>query len=102
LATAVRYGLNPIVIVLNNRGYGTERQMQEGGYNDILNWNYHRLPELLGAGRGFLVETEEQLDQALIFAKRQTESFCLLDVQMDPLDRSPALERLTERLAKRL
>jgi indolepyruvate decarboxylase len=102
LATAARYGLNPIVVVLNNRGYGTERQMQEGPYNDILNWNYHRLPELLGAGRGFRVETEEQLDQALISAKRHTESFCLLDVQIDPMDRSPALERLAERLSKRL
>ena len=102
LATAVRFGLNPIVVVLNNRGYGTERQMQEGPYNDILNWNYHRLPELLGAGRGFRVETEEQLDQALISAKRHTESFCLLDVQIDPMDRSPALERLAERLSKRL
>jgi len=102
LATAVRYDLNPIVVVLNNHGYGTERQMQEGSYNDLLNWNYHRLPDLLGAGRGFLVETEEQLEQALISAKRHTESFCLLDVQLDPMDRSPALERLTERLSKRL
>jgi len=102
LATAVRYDLNPIVVVLNNRGYGTERQMQEGSFNDILNWNYHRIPELLGAGRGFLVETEEQLEQALISARRHPESFCILDVQMDPMDRSPALERLTERLSKRL
>ena len=102
LATAVRYGLNPIVIVLNNRGYGTERQMQEGSYNDILNWNYHRLPDLLGAGRGFLVETEEQLEQALLTARDHTESYSLLDVHLDPMDRSPALERLTERLSKRL
>jgi len=102
LSTAVRFALDPIVVVLNNRGYGTERQMQEGPYNDILNWNYHRIPELLGAGRGFLVETEEHLEQALISAKCHTESFCILDVQMDPMDRSPALERLTERLSKRL
>jgi len=102
LATAVRFGLNPIVVVLNNRGYGTERQMQEGPYNDILNWNYHRLPDLLGAGRGFLVETEDQLEPALLSAKGHTESFCLLDVHLDPMDRSPALERLTERLSKRI
>jgi indolepyruvate decarboxylase len=102
LATAVRYGLNPIVVLLNNRGYGTERQMQEGPYNDILNWNYHRVPEFLGAGRGFLVETEEQLEQALLSAERDTEGFCLLNVHLDPTDRSPALERLAERLSKRL
>ncbi|HEX4351110.1 MAG TPA: thiamine pyrophosphate-binding protein, partial [Verrucomicrobiae bacterium] len=27
ISTALRYGLNPIVVVLNNRGYGTERPM---------------------------------------------------------------------------
>jgi indolepyruvate decarboxylase len=89
-------------VVLNNQGYGTERPMQDGPYNDILGWHYHRLPELLGAGLGFLVETEEQLDQALIAAERHTEGFCLLDVHLDPADRSPALERLTERLARRV
>jgi len=36
LATVARYGLNPIVIVLNNSGYGTERQMQDGPYNESL------------------------------------------------------------------
>src|SRR5581483_10034682 len=35
LSTAARYGLNPIVIVLNNFGYGTERQIQDGPYNDV-------------------------------------------------------------------
>ncbi|MBI4326564.1 MAG: alpha-keto acid decarboxylase family protein, partial [Chloroflexi bacterium] len=61
LATAVRYQLNPIVIVLNNAGYGTERHIQDGPYNDLLPWRYHRLPDVLGAGRGFVVETEDQL-----------------------------------------
>src|SRR2546428_3242249 len=65
LATAVRFNLNPVVVVLNNRGYGTERHMQDGPYNDLLSWNYHRIPEILGKGRGFVIETEEQLDQAL-------------------------------------
>ena len=102
LSTAVRFDLNPIVVILNNRGYGTERHMQDGPYNDVLDWNYSRIPEVLGKGRGFLVETEEQLDQALFMAERHKESFCLLDVRLDPLDHSPALQRLAERLAKKL
>jgi indolepyruvate decarboxylase len=102
LATAARYRLNPIVVVLNNRGYGTERHMQDGPYNDVWPWNYSRLPEILGAGRGFIVETEEQLDQALNEAEAHAEEFCLLEVRLDPLDRSPAIQRLAERLAKRL
>jgi indolepyruvate decarboxylase len=102
LSTALRYGLNPIVIVLNNHGYGTERHMQDGPYNDLLPWRYHRLPELLGGGRSFLVNTEAEFAAALAAAQEHTESFCLLDVNLDPLDRSPALQRLAQRLAKRL
>jgi indolepyruvate decarboxylase len=102
LATAARYKLNPIVVLLNNRGYGTERHIHDGPYNDEWTWKYHRLPEILGAGRGFEVETEEQLNQALKAAARFTDEFCLLDVRLEPLDRSPALQRLAERLAKRL
>jgi TPP-dependent 2-oxoacid decarboxylase len=102
LSTVARYGLNPVVVLLNNRGYGTERHMQDGPYNDVWPWQYHRLPELLGAGRGFVVETEQELDRALGEAERWTESFCLLEVRLAPLDRSPALDRLATRLAKRL
>jgi TPP-dependent 2-oxoacid decarboxylase len=97
-----RYGLNPVVVVLNNCGYGTERHMQDGAYNDVWPWHYSRLPEILGAGKGWIVETEQELDRALNEAAGWTESFCLIDVRLPPLDRSPALERLAARLAKRL
>src|SRR5580765_7145424 len=102
LATIARYGLNPVVVILNNNGYGTERHMQDGPYNDVWPWQYHRLPEILGAGRGFLVRTEQELDQALTQANQWTKSFCLLDVRLAPLDRSPALDRLASRLAKQI
>jgi len=102
LATVARYGLNPVVVLLNNGGYGTERPMQDGPYNDLWPWKYHRLPEVLGAGRGFVVETEAELDSALHEAARWTKSFCLLEVRLAPRDCSPALERLTARLARRV
>jgi indolepyruvate decarboxylase len=60
------------------------------------------VPEVLGAGRGFVVETEADLDRALLEAARWTRSFCLLEVRLAPLDRSPALDRLAARLARRL
>ncbi len=102
LATAARTGLNPIVIVLNNSGYGTERQMQDGPYNDLWPWQFHRIPEVLGAGRGFIVETEEQLENALREARGHTGSFCLLEVRLGQGDRSPALQRLAGRMARRI
>jgi len=102
LATIARYGLNPIVVVFNNAGYGTERHMQDGPYNDVARWNFDRVPEVLGSGRSFVVETEDELDAALRAARRHEESYCLLDVRLAPYDRSPALQRLAERLAKRI
>ena len=102
LATVARYELNPIVIVLNNSGYGTERPMQDGPYNDVWPVRYHRFPEVLGAGRGFVIETERDLNAALVAAEQHTECFCLLEVRLDPADRSPALQRLTERMAQRI
>jgi TPP-dependent 2-oxoacid decarboxylase len=102
LATIVRYELNPVIIVLNNFGYGTERHMQDGAYNDVPLLQYSRLPEIFGAGRGFVARTEEQLDQALKEAAKWTKSFFLIEAQLNPKDRSPAMERLAARLAIRL
>jgi indolepyruvate decarboxylase len=102
LSTAARNGLNPIVVVFNNSGFGTERPMQDGPYNDVATWRYHQLPDFLGTGRSYLVRTEDELDAALNAAQADRGCFALLDVQLDPQDRSPALQRLTERLAKRI
>ena len=102
LSTAVKHGFNPIVMVLNNQGYTTERFLQEGPFNDIPNWNYHRMPDLLGGGWGFEVHTEGDLDKALKAAFANQDSFSLLNIHLDPLDISPALKRLAERLSKKL
>jgi indolepyruvate decarboxylase len=102
LSTALKHGFNPIVLVLNNKGYGTERFLQEGPFNDIPNWDYHRLPELLGGGWGFEVQTEGDLDQALNAALANTDTFSLLNIHLDQHDISPALDRLAKTLSKRL
>jgi indolepyruvate decarboxylase len=99
LSTAARFGLNPIVVLLNNRGYGTERPMTEGKFNDLQNWRYSRLPEVLGAGRGQVVRTEDQLEFALRSAERSSE-FTILDVHLEQGDFSPALKRLTSALGR--
>lgn len=100
LSTIARQKLHPIVIVLNNHGYTTERFLLDGPFNDILDWKYHKLPELLGSGLGLEVRTEGELDQALDRAVANTESFTLLNVHLDRMDRSPALERLAAKLSK--
>ena len=65
LSTIARFRLNPIVVVFNNRGYGTERPMLDGPFNDIHPWKFSKIPEMLGAGKGFDVNTEDQARQFL-------------------------------------
>ena len=102
LSSIARFHLTPIIVVLNNQGYGTERPMIDGRFNDILLWNYSRIPEVLGAGKGYDIRTEDQLEQALQEVQKHTDSFCILDVHLDPEDRSLSLERLTTALSKRV
>lgn len=52
-----RYGLKPIIFVLNNNGYLIERMLSRRSdyyYNDLARWHYHYLPEGLGCD-GWLV-----------------------------------------------
>ncbi len=99
LSTVARHGLNPIVVVLNNHGYTTERFILEGTFNDIHEWKFHKIPEVLGTGLGLEVRTEGELDSALAAALANTSSFSLINVHLDKMDHSPALERLATRLA---
>lgn len=100
LSTTVRYGLNPIVLLLNNHGYGTERHLLEGEFNDIGCWNYSCMPSLFSSGRGFHVRTEGEFDEAMHAALSETQQFTLIEAELEKLDRSPALARLAERMSE--
>jgi indolepyruvate decarboxylase len=102
ISTAARFGLSPIVVILNNNGYGTERPMTDGGFNDIPAWRYHRLPEAIGAGQGFEVFTEQDFERAMKAAMERTDAPTVIDVHLDPDDHSLALKRLTDALGKRV
>jgi TPP-dependent 2-oxoacid decarboxylase len=100
LATALRFGCNPIVVLLDNDGYTTERYLVDGSFNDLLRWDYSRLSDLLrddrlpGQGRAARVETEGDLDAALRAARDHHDGFFLLDVRLDRMDGSDAVRKL--------
>ncbi len=102
MSTLLRLEHNAIIIVLNNHGYATERQIQDGRYNDIADWQYHRIVDLFGQGRGFNVQTEGEFEAALTEAVRDERQCSILNVHFAKDDRSPAMGRLAERLSKRL
>lgn len=46
----MRLDLNPIVIILNNDGYGTMRKIRAGSFNDITQWDYTKICDLVRSG----------------------------------------------------
>jgi len=100
LTTALRYGADPIIVVMNNHGFGTERPLIEGEFNEVVNWNYSKIFELLGGGKGARVTTEGEFEIALRQALEQRGSFFVIEVELDKFDFSPALERF-KKLAKK-
>jgi indolepyruvate decarboxylase len=102
LSTIVRRGLAVTVIVLDNKGYGTERLLHEGTFNDINPWQYQLLPKVLGGGTGYEVRTEGEFDVALSRALADTSGMSLIRVHIGLEDRSHTLDRLAAGLAKRV
>lgn len=102
LSIIARHGLNPIIIVINNKGYTTERFIHEGPFNDIHDWAYHLLPQVYRRGWGCEVHTEGELENALVQARNNQTSFSLLNVHTGKMDTSDALVRLGERLGARV
>ncbi|CAG9166814.1 alpha-keto acid decarboxylase family protein [Cupriavidus pampae] len=69
-----RFGLKPLIFVLNNDGYLIERLLCRDGeayYNDLAKWNYAKLPEALGCEGWFTarVTTCAELDAAIARAE---------------------------------
>jgi len=102
LSTTARLGLNPIVIVLNNHGYGTERVIQDGPFNDITGWAFHKVTEVVGCGWGFVVRTVADFDKALQASLANKDTFSIIEIDLDKHDISPALQRLGARLSKQV
>ena len=104
LSTLIRNGFSPILIILDNHGYGTERYLQEGEwkYNEIHPWNYHKLPEVYGGGKGYLVTTEGEFSAALKEAWTDRSQLHIIQAKLAEGDASMTLLRLAERLGARV
>jgi indolepyruvate decarboxylase len=101
LSTIIRHGFHHICIVLDNKGYGTERFLHPGDFNEINPWKYSMLPEVYGGGRGYEVRTEAEFDAALSRAWNEP-GVSLIQVHLSATDKSQALGRLADRLSKKI
>ncbi len=99
LSTAVKFGMKPIVFVINNDGYGTQRFILDGPFNEILRWNYTKLTELFGGGISHRVTTGTEMEAALK-AAIASDQMNLIEVVVPRDDCSPSLKRVGEELGK--
>ena len=97
VSTAVRLGLNPIILVINNDGYGTMRKIRDGSFNQITRWNYGKICELVGGGETSVAATKGQLDGA-IRAAMGSNSVHVIDVRVPRDDMSPQLRTMSAEL----
>jgi indolepyruvate decarboxylase len=98
VSTILRHGLKPIIFLINNRGYTIERVIlgPDAVYNDIQNWRYAELAEVLADGqpvRGFTVQSEAELERALAETERAGE-FTIIELIMNKLDAPDGLKRM--------
>jgi indolepyruvate decarboxylase len=104
LSTIVRHGFSPVVIVLDNRGYGTERALHPGdwAFNEIHPWNYSKLTDVLAGGTGYEVRTEGDFEEAITKAWSDKSGVSLIHVHLAETDFSETLSRLAVRLSQRV
>ncbi|WOO43052.1 thiamine pyrophosphate-binding protein [Rubellicoccus peritrichatus] len=103
VSTIIRYGLDPIIFLINNRGYTIEVEIHDGPYNLIKNWDYAGLIDVFnaedGKGWGVRVSTEGELDAAIAKALAHTGGPSLIELTIDRDDCSKELLEWGSRVA---
>jgi indolepyruvate/phenylpyruvate decarboxylase len=101
ISTAVKMGLNPIVIVFNNASYAMLRFIdQQRDYFDLPRWDYVELAKAVG-GKGVQATSGADFKSALK-AALQSDSMFLIDAVIENDDISPTLRRLTDHFGKKV
>jgi TPP-dependent 2-oxoacid decarboxylase len=102
VSTMVRYGVRPIIVLVNNRGYTIEAEIHDGPYNRIKNWDYAGLMKVFNAddgnGLGLHAATVGEFDAAVERALAH-DGPCLIEVPIDPHDCSEELREWGSRVA---
>jgi len=104
VSTMIRYECNPIIFLLNNRGYTIEVEIHDGPYNNIKNWDYKLLIDAFTAGeskkvKSFLCNTYGDLQEAVNCALENTDHLIFLECTLDRDDCSKELLEWGTRVA---
>jgi indolepyruvate decarboxylase len=93
LGNCRRYGLDPIVVLFNNKSWEMLRVFQkESKFNDLDDWNFAAIAPSLG-GHGTRVTTRRELAEALDAAVARRGVFSLIEVMLPRGVTSKTLEK---------
>ncbi|WP_281612788.1 thiamine pyrophosphate-binding protein [Flammeovirga sp. SubArs3] len=105
LSTLIEHKQDITLIILDNSGYGAERQIYPGkerSYNDFLPWNYEKLAPALGGVEGvtchsYVANTEKDIDK--IFTEViENKGVNVVRIMIDPWDSASFNVRFSEAL----
>ena len=99
LSTAAKEGMKPIVCIINNDGYGTQRHIIDGPFNNIHPWHYTKICDLLSYGKAVRVTTKGALEDVLTNAF-STDEMHLIEVVVPRDNCSAPLKRMAEQMSK--
>jgi indolepyruvate decarboxylase len=100
LGHCARYGWDPIVVVLNNRGWGMLRAFAPNAkFTELGEWSFARLADALG-GIGTRIESSLDFAPALERAVSRRGQFHLIEVMLSPNEHSPSLESFVNAVAR--
>ncbi len=100
------FGQNPIIFVINNRGYTSERAIEKEvgrGYGEeIPDWRYRDLPAVFAAEGTFAVHiarTEAELAEILTGIEERPNRLTLIEVMVDPTDVPEGMQQWSQKAA---
>ncbi len=98
LSTAAKENMKPLVCIINNDGYGTQRHIIDGPFNNIHPWHYTKICDLLGYGRAVKVTKRGELEEALKTAFAGDE-MVVIEVVVPRDNSSAPLKRMAEQMS---
>jgi len=90
----VRYRIGATVLLFNNDGFGMQRIFVDGPFNDVAHWDYSKIPDLVGGGVFYQVDSPEALVLAMEAARNRPDEPTLVEVLLPKGDLSTGLQSM--------
>jgi indolepyruvate decarboxylase len=102
VSSMIRYGVNPIIVVINNDGYTIERLLCKNpmdNFNDIAQWDYTKFVESFnGEALTIKANTKKDFLEALNSARR-SEKLVYIEAFTPMMDAPDFAKRLSEKVS---